>query len=321
MSCNASSLKNRLACVGAGIGATAAQSVNTIGAMTGRVAQAADIVSNAVGGTVAPVSNRVLAAVDRPTTLTAQTAVVTAAALAGVGAMVRVKPFQRVVGPAEGAMPGVLAGVGVALRSPEEIVQNAAKLKQVRQGLNKIAAVMAASRMAGTLVADLSRNGENERTLTQTRRTFLTGERQLTVEFSDSRLTGLLNRGDRLVSSGSVVSSEGEMVTMGRQSWHRGTTVVKTPGGERTLTHLRSLALPSNSLYFDRQLADDDVAGVVSGQVKAQRLPGYVGEISAAENLAPAWAQAKRALILTRLHWPTPEKATPAWETAPVAES
>jgi hypothetical protein len=289
--------------------------------MAGRITQFSDAATNVVGSTVAPLSNRVLAAVDRPATLTANTAAITAAALVGVGAMVRVKPFYRVVGPTEGTMPGVLTGVGVALRQPEEIRQNAAKLKQVRQGLNKIAAVTAASRLAGNLAADLSPTGENERVLTQTRRSFLTGERPLKVEFSGSRLTGLLNRDDRLVSAGSVVSSEGEMVSLGRQSWHRGTTVIKTPGGERTLTHLRRLALPGNSLYFDRRLADEQVAGLVSGQIKAQRLPGYVGEISAAENLAPAWAQAKRALILTRLHWPTMERPTPAWETAPVVEA
>jgi hypothetical protein len=213
--------------------------------------------------------------------------------------------------------------VGVALREPEEILENTARLTRLKQGLNRVAAVTAASRMAGSLAADLSKTGLGERALAQTRRTFLGGDRKLTVEFGGSRLTPLLNRSDRLVSSKSVVSSDGEMVSLGRQSWHRGTTVVKTPEGEQTITHLSSLALPANSFYFDRRLADEEVAGLASGQLKAHRLAGYVGGISPAENLAPAWSQAKRALILTRLHWPSPEKGKPgpAWETVSMAEA
>lgn len=321
MSCQANSLKARLACAGAGISASATQASNTIGVMAGRVAQTADAVTNSVGGTVAPLSNRVLAAVDRPASLTANAAALTATALVGVGALIKVKPYQRVVGPTEGTMPGLLVGAGVAFRQPEEILGNTARLTRIKQGLNRVAAVTAASRLVGRLTADLSKTGQDERALTQTRRTFLTGERQLKVEFNGSRLTHLLNRGDRLLSAGSVVSSEGDVVSLGRQSWHRGTTVVKTPTGERTITHLRSLALPSSNVYFDRRLSDEEVAGLVSGQVKPHRLPGYMGGLSPAENLAPAWAQAKRAMILTRLHWPTPDKEIPAWATAPLAEA
>lgn len=323
MSCQANSLKARLTCARAGISASAAQVSNTIGALAGGMAQTADTIVNSMGGTVAPLANPVLAAVDRPASLTANTAALTATALVGVGALVKVKPYQRLVGPTEGTMPGLLVGAGVAFRQPEEILENTARLTRIKQGLNRVAAVTAASRLAGRLAADLSKTGQDERALTQTRRTFLTGERQLKVEFSGSRLTHLLNGGDRLLSAGSVVSSEGDVVSLGRQSWHRGTTVVKTPAGERTITHLRSLALPSSQVYFDRRLSDEEVAGLVSGQVKPHRLPGYVGGISPAENLAPAWAQTKRALILTRLHWPTPnqEKPTPAWTAAPLAEA
>lgn len=299
----------------------AGQMSNTIGAMTGRAAQLTDTAANTVGSTVAPLSNRVLAALDRPATLTATGAAMTAAALVGVAAMVRVKTFHHTVGPANGVMPGAMAGVGVALREPEEILQNAARLSRLKQALNRVAAVTAASRMAGSLTADLSKTGEGERALAQTRRTFLGGDRKLTVEFSGSRLTRLLNRSDRLVNSKSVVSSDGDMVSLGRQSWHRGTTVVKTPEGEQTITHLSSLALPTSSFYFNRRLADEEVARLVSGQLKAHRLAGYVGGISPAENLAPAWAQAKRAMILTRLHWPAPEKGKPGPIWAAVAEA
>jgi hypothetical protein len=38
-------------------------------------------------------------------------------------------------------------------------------------------------------------------------------------------------------------------------------------------------------------------------------LDGYVGSISAIENLTPVWASTKRALILTRLHWPSSQQS------------
>lgn len=301
----------------------AGQMSNMVGTLAGYSMQLADNAANTMGSTVAPLSNRVLAAVDRPASLTATGAALTAAALVGVGALVRVKTFHHTVGLADGAMPGVIAGVGVGLRQPEEILENTARLTRLKQGLNRVAAVTAASRMAGSLAADLSKTGEGERALAQTRRTFLGGDRKLTVEFNASRLTPLLNRSDRLVSSKSIVSSDGDMVSLGRQSWHRGTTVVRMPEGEQTITHLSSLALPASSFYFNRRLADEELAGLVSGQLQAHRLAGYVGGISPAENLAPAWSQAKRAMILTRLHWPTPEKGKrgPTWETVPVVEA
>lgn len=315
MSCNSASLKARLACTRAGIGASAAQASNTVGTMAGRAAQLADAAANAAGGAVAPVSNRVLATVDRPASLAANVLPKVALALVSVGAVARVKTFHRVAGPTEGAMPGVLAGVGVAMRQPEEIVENLKRLGQTQRALKRMGLAAGAGRMVGSLAVDLAASGENRRALAQTRRTFLVGEQKLKVEFGGSRLTGLLNRGDRLVSSGNVVSSDGDMVSLGYQGWHRGTTVVKMPGGERTLTHLSSLAIPPSSVYFDRRLSDEEVAGVVSGQIKPHRLPGYAGGVNAAENLAPAWAQTKRAMILTRLHWPATEKPGPAWQT------
>ena len=59
------------------------------------------------------------------------------------------------------------------------------------------------------------------------------------------------------------------MVEWHDQSWHRGTTVVKTGRGERTVTHLQRLSLPAVHYYFNRRLSDQEVVGIVSGRCYA----------------------------------------------------
>jgi hypothetical protein len=149
------------------------------------------------------------------------------------------------------------------------------------------------------------------------------------VQFAKSRLTKLLNRRDLLVSRKHIVSSEGDLVrTQGvnlnpltvhkeplakvQMTWHRGTTVIRLPASkaegthhERTITHLRSLTLPSQSIYFDRALSDEEVAEIVSGKgQKPHQMEGYVGTIGETESVLTGWANIKRAMILARLHWP-----------------
>ncbi|MCP4362720.1 MAG: hypothetical protein GY796_32345, partial [Chloroflexi bacterium] len=95
-------------------------------------------------------------------------------------------------------------------------------------------------------------------------------------------------------------------------AWHRGTTVVKTPQGQRTITHLQSLRLPTQRYYFDRKLSNEEVAGVITGREKASRMKGYVGEIHPTESLTPGWGAAKKAMITARLYHPSPEAE---WQT------
>jgi hypothetical protein len=88
-------------------------------------------------------------------------------------------------------------------------------------------------------------------------------------------------------------------------TWHRGTSVVQTPRGERTITHLQSLNVPAAHYYFDRPITDEQAVGIASGQkgFEARTIPGYVGRLSRAESLCPAWAESKKAMITARLYY------------------
>ena len=132
------------------------------------------------------------------------------------------------------------------------------------------------------------------------------------VTFQKSpRMTRFLNKLDLVGShrlGKNVVSSEGDIIKAAKNgAWHRGTSVVQTADGQRTITHLQSLKLPAQHYYFDRKLSDGQVAGLVSGQEKATRLPGYVGEVHPVENLVPSWGATKKAMITTRLYHPPAE--------------
>jgi hypothetical protein len=131
------------------------------------------------------------------------------------------------------------------------------------------------------------------------------------VEFSRSAgLTAFLNKADLIGShrrGENVVSSQGDVVKYKGSSWHKGTSVVETPQGHRTITHLQSLKVPPQHLYFERALSDQEVAGIVSGVDKPQHLKGYVGEIHGVESLTPVWGSLKRGMITARLYHPPPQ--------------
>lgn len=299
----------RLAGVGAGISQAGSRVGNAIGVMAGRAGQmasasadrasrAADTTTEAIGQRVAPLSNKLLRAVDRPTTIAANLA----PALITAAGVTQVRLYTT--GPGQGARPGVALALG--MRDFKDAARNLRTLGQVSK---KYRQVQVAGGLAASLAAAAAvKPGAEEKTLEQSKQR----GKPTQVHFSQTRLTGLLNQGDRLLSGRNVVSSEGSLVQTGRGSlWHRGTTVVKAGAGEQTITHVRSLALPSTSHYFDRNLSEAETAEVVTGQAKAHRMPGYVGTIGGMEQLAPGWAQAKRAMILTRLYWPS---ASPAAE-------
>ena len=93
------------------------------------------------------------------------------------------------------------------------------------------------------------------------------------------------------------------MFRIGAKMWHRGTLVVKTGQGERTITHLQSLSLPNSHYYFNRPLADEQAVGLAAGQIDPATIPGYVGRVSPVEALCPIWNDTKHALIKTQLYW------------------
>jgi hypothetical protein len=285
--------------VGNAVGAMAGRAGQVASAAADRTTQAADTVSEAVGRRVAPVSNKVLGAVNRPTTIAANLA----PALIMTASVAQARVYTT--GPGQGARPGVAVAIG--MKDFRTVARNLNTFKKVSGQVKK--AQVAVGLAAGLAAAVTASPGSEEKTLVQVKKR----GKPVEVHFSQTRLTGLLNRGDRLVSGRNVVSSEGSLVQTGRGNlWHQGTTVMKTAQGERTVTHLRSLALPPTSHYFDRSLSEAETAEIVSGQGQAHKLPGYVGTVGGMEQLSPAWAQAKRAMILTRLHWPgaatTPEQ-------------
>ena len=308
MSCEKNTNKaGRMAGVKAGISQAGSRVGNVLGVMAGRAGQVAsaagdrttrmaDATSEAVGQRVAPVSNRVLGTVNRPTTIAANLA----PALVAAASVTQARVYTT--GPGQGARPGLAVAVG--MRDFKDVARNLRTIGRVSKKYRRaqIATGLAASVAAAVAV----KPGTTEKTLEQVKKRGTPAR----VHFSQTRLTGLLNRGDRMLSGRNVVSSEGSLVQTGRGNlWHRGTTVVKTGQGEQTITHLRSLALPPTSHYFNRNLSESETARLVTGQARAHKLPGYVGTVGGMEQLAPAWSQAKRAMILTHLHWPDSSRA------------
>jgi hypothetical protein len=302
MSCRTNSNKvGRTGGLKAGISTLGSKAGRVAGSLVSQAGQVTASVAEVTGRTVAPVSNRVLAAVDRPTTIAANLA----PALAAAAVYTQVK--ISATGPQQGRRPAVAVAVG--LREGPDLLEKARTASRVKKGLS-LAAL--AGGLTASIAADVTTQPGGERTLVQRKKRFLLGEHQVEVAFTQSSLTRFLNRRDLMVSRQNVVASSGDMVHHGSATWHRGTTVVKTPQGKRTITHLRRLGLPSASYYFERSLSDQDVAALVSSQHPAHQMTGYVGTIGAMENLAPSWSQAKRAMILTRLHWPT-MRSMPPW--------
>ena len=114
-----------------------------------------------------------------------------------------------------------------------------------------------------------------------------------------SRLTPFLNASDVQGFPVKVEASLGQLVESRGKSWHLGVTLVKSSQGERTIAHLQSLTLPATHFYFTRALREKEVAGIISGQPEfdPKHLPGFAGEVTEVESLAPAVAHLKKRLI------------------------
>jgi hypothetical protein len=161
----------------------------------------------------------------------------------------------------------------------------------------------AAGSFAGTGLARLSRRGEPGITAGLEQQFFFPDSTRRPVRLWQSRLTPLFNRADAGLSG--LQRSEGLMVEWQGQSWHRGTMVIHTAQGERTMTHLQSLTVPSTHYYFDRRLSDNETVGIITGQkgFEPKSMEGYAGQVGEVESLLPAWAQTKRGLIQAHLRW------------------
>ena len=123
---------------------------------------------------------------------------------------------------------------------------------------------------------------------------------------TESNLTPLINKRDVMTVRGkNIASSRGVMFETGGKTWHQGTTVVKMAGGQkRTITHLQSMNVPASHYYFDRPVSNENSVGIATGKIRPEGVPGFAGQVSARESLAPSWAAAKQSLIKAHLHWP-----------------
>lgn len=195
-------------------------------------------------------------------------------------------------------------GWTLGLPEPNAIVEPADRLadrlrRRAILTLGLVRLGQAANVMAGTGLGRLSRSDDSE----VERRVFFPNSSRQPVSLWPSRLTPLFNRADAGASL--VKNSDGMMFEVGGKTWHRGTLTHQTGQGERTLTHLQSLSLPSSHYYFDRPLTDHETVGLVSGQkgFEPKQLPGYAGQVSEVDSLCPAWASFKHSLIQTHLRW------------------
>ena len=235
---------------------------------------------------------------------------------AGRSALMLAGGVARAVGA--GAATYAVAGPEAAAAKATKILERAARQaenppakfpagKRPRRRLGTLLKQVAAERISAELVSRLAEEtttGEPGLLVQQTKVGPLAG--RVEVPVWQSSLTGWLNRLDVIgrQDSQAIVASDGKMLQVKGVTWHRGTTIIDLPAGRRTITHLQSLKRPASHHFFDRPLADEQSAGIAGGRLKPEAIPGYVGSISARESLLPAWAAIKRAMILTRLHWP-----------------
>ncbi len=306
MSCDSNSNKvGKSAGPAAGISALAGKVSHTAGATLARLEQAGD----RLGQATAPISGAVLDVVDRkgvPAQLSRDT--VTRAAATGVATGLTGWAIEnaRKDGGAQPPKPGSYAAWEAELfgRSPATLYAGATVL--AAWWTAKTARVLSSG--VGTSVSRATRGAQVGEVTVPRWINRVSGKPmgKAQVRFWESGLAGPLNKADLLgghVTGKGVRSSEGAVFEIGEKTWHRGTSVVDTPGGERTITHLQSLSLPADHYYFNRPLGDEHAAGIAVKTVRPEDVPGYVGQVSSLEALTPGWAMAKRAMITSQLYW------------------
>lgn len=197
---------------------------------------------------------------------------------------------------------GTLAGLALR-QGPGRLLKLGGQALPVVRTVQRATAV--SERLTGTLgsvAGSLSRTDPAGQ-VSQEKRVLFFFKAKPEVSLWRSRLTPLLNRYDRL-GSAQPRHSEGLLFETKGLTWHQGTQTLTMGGGSRTVSHLQSLSYPARHLYFDRPLSQAQAVGLAGEQLQPSDIPGFVGRISRTESLCPAWAEVKKAMILTRLHWP-----------------
>lgn len=154
--------------------------------------------------------------------------------------------------------------------------------------------------LGGTMIGALSKTENAGSTEIEKRRLF--GPSTQSVQLWKSRLTPLFNGYD-VIGARDVTAGTGVMFKTGGRTWHKGTTQFNDGQRKRTVTHLRSLSLPGDNYYFNRPVSNKSAVGIAAGQIKAERVPGYVGKITKSEAMCGAWLYAKKTAILSQIHW------------------
>lgn len=168
-------------------------------------------------------------------------------------------------------------------------------------------AVNSVSKISGVLgsnLVGLTKTGSAGQVM-QEKQFLLFFKKQVPVALWKSSLTDKINRLDLVGSNlDKVVSSEGIMFRPGRgETWHRGTVVVKTANGKRSITHLQSLNIPQTHYYFNQPISDTDAVGITSGKIKPETVPGYAGSVTPLEALCPSWVATKQSLLRAYLNF------------------
>jgi len=175
--------------------------------------------------------------------------------------------------------------LGLALATLKNPVFGAATRKINRIiGLSKLA-----TGLAGSQAGALSRKSLAG-SVVQDRRTLVFFKKKVAVNVWNSKVSQLINRTDHIGPVSTIRSSTGLLVK-GKDgvTWHSGATVADPPNGERTLTHVRSLAYPGQHYYFDRPLSMKETVGLVTRQdgPPPQKMKGYIGQVSELESYPP----------------------------------
>lgn len=268
---------------------------------------------NQVGGTIAPATNVVVDTLADPEKRQHLQALgkiaigTTEAVQVGLGVtLVRDNPMagiksaakiiERTAAQAENPSGGFRRKSRRVVTSPFRFLLS----QTVRKPIEKITTTLSTGLAEATKTEDLE-------AVVQTRPRLIFFKSQQHIPVWKSRLTGPLNRLDVVgtIDNKNIVSSNGAMLKVDKVTWHRGTTVIKMPNGRRTITHLQSLKAPGAHHFFNKPVSDETAAGIATGLVYPETVPGFVGSISQTESMFPIWAHTKRAILLTRLHWPS----------------
>jgi hypothetical protein len=132
-------------------------------------------------------------------------------------------------------------------------------------------------------------------------------KRRVAVTCWKSGLTPALNRVDTAgIPQKDIISSKGLSMSLDGLAWHRGTSVIKTPGGTRTLTHLQSLSYPGKHYYFDRPLSAKETVGIIAQQPghDPTSMDGFIGQVGETETMCVPWTGVKSKLIKSRIMYP-----------------